>query len=706
MLVRKVAITLVLVCGLVSLSGQIACALTLSIVDTSVSETSTRDGRTLTLGYRITSDGETDARLAATLVGPVPSNDTVTDMMPGGVSVHVHAGTDWYYRDFLINLGPGASQGSNKYYSVTYTVNWGSDQTTSLTRSGILTMLSPISIRIPCLMYHKIGDALYSQYWNTTDMLRNQMAALKAYGYTSVTCRELMNYRAGLAAPPAKPIMITFDGGYQNFYLYALPIISSFGFKPVMFLLTGVMGQDNSWDGDNNPVIMFMTWQEVAACYGDHNLQYIDLQSHTVTHPNLTTASAATRDYELTHSRELIQQYFPDDPVDFFCYPYGAYNTTVKSACRANGYFAAWAAGGGVETTCSDKWAIKRVPVYWDAVTDYDPAKPSSFFFTMIGDPLVVPSITINSVSFLDAATGSPITQLKWGQTVRVRVIATNSGAAADVGARLILDDNTDPSDGVAYDSHTDDPGQDIIAVSWTGQKTFEWLWTAPVDAPTTQYTARVRFEDKFFVMGFARGSYSAFTVKSDLAYLGNAKTLWDGTWVAFKRAAVTAAWPDYFYIETDSRTMGLRVEKPGHGITAGSIVNVAGKLVTNESGERCLAAGYAVRTGATKIAPVAMTNRAIGGAALGQQEGVFGSYGLNNIGLLVRVWGRVKSLDTANRVLVIDDGSGVDLKCVWANGIAVDPEWDYVTLTGVSSCERAGGRLSRLVLVTSAAGL
>ncbi len=565
-------------------------------------------------------------------------------------------------------------------------------------------MQSPIPVRIPCLMYHKIGDALYSQYWNTTDMLRRQMAALKAYGYTSVTCRELMDYRAGIAAPPAKPIMITFDGGYENFYLDAVPIISSFGFKPVLFLLTGVMGQDNSWDGDNNPVIMFMTWEEVAACYGNHNLQRIDLQSHTVTHPNLTTASTATRDYECTHSRELIQQHFPDDPVDFFCYPYGAYSTAVEKSARANGYFASWAAWGGVETTCSDKWAIKRVPVYWDVVTDYDPAKPSSFFFTMIGDPMPIPSITIDSIAYLDPITDTPITQLKWGQTVKVRVIATNSAAAADAGVSLTLDDNANPSDGVVYDSHAADPARDVVVASWTGQRAFEWLWTAPVDAPTTQYTATVAFDDRCFVMGFAHGSYTAFTIKSDLAYFGNAKTLWDGTWVAFKGAAVSAAWQDCFYIELDSRTMGLRVEKAGHGIAAGSRVNVAGQLVTNECGERALIAGYVAAAGTSAIAPVAMTNRAIGGAAFGLQSGVEGSHGLNNIGMLVRVWGRVKSIDTVDRTMVIDDGSGVDLRCAWWDGVTINPDWDYVTLTGVSSCEWTRGQLTRLLLTVSAA--
>jgi hypothetical protein len=191
--------------------------------------------------------------------------------------------------------------------------------------------------------------------------------------------------------------------------------------------------------------------------------------------------------------------------------------------------------------------------------------------------------------------------------------------------------------------------------------------------------------------------------VKSNIANMGNAKTLWDGTWVTFKGAAVSAAWPDCFYIELDSRTMGLRVEQVGHGVAAGSRVNVAGQLITNPLGERCLIAGFAAATGTANITPVAMTNRVIGGAAFGVQDGIAGSSGPNNIGLLVRAWGKVKSIDTASRAMVIDDGSGVDLKCAWSDGITIDPDWAYVTLTGISSCEKTGGQLSRLVLIVSA---
>jgi len=682
-----------------------AGAQTLSIADTSVSVTQARDQWTITLGYKITASSATTATLAATLTGPssVSVGDMGVNMPPYTITRDIAAGTNWYYRDFFINLPRTATVGT---YSVNYTVKWGTSSSVSANAAKSFQIISSLDTRCPILMYHKIGNALYSQYWNTTDMLRRQMAILKAYGYTSISCRELMSARAGLTQLPAKPVMITFDGGYENFYTDALPIISGFGFKPVMFLLTGVMGQDNSWDGDNNPVIMFMTWQEVVACYGSYNNQKIDLQSHSVTHPDFTTASTSTRNYELTHSRELIRSYFPDDPVDFFCYPYGSYNNTVQDACRSNYYCAAFAAGGGIETNCWYKWALKRIPIYWDVITDWDSSKQSSFFLNKIGEGFTVPSITVNSVQFLDAATGNPLpnNELKWGQTVKVRVVATNA-SATDVGVSLTLDNDSNTGNGVMYDSHACNPAEDVMASSWSGQRTFEWLWTPPVDAPTSQYVVGLYFNDKYYTIRWSSALYTAFTVKSDTAGLATAKTLGDGTYATFRQAAVTAAWPDCFYIELDSRATGLRVERPGHGIPAGSRVDVAGQLVTKASGERCLLAGYAAPNGYAAVSPVALNNRAVGGSALGLQSGVAGACGVNNIGLLVRVWGRVKSLDTINRVMVIDDGSGVDLKCAWSNGVVIDPEWTHVTLTGISSCERIGGQLSRLVLIVSAQG-
>ena len=47
-----------------------------------------------------------------------------------------------------------------------------------------------------------------------------------------------------------------------------------------------------------------------------------------------------------------------------------------------------------------------------------------------------------------------------------------------------------------------------------------------------------------------------------------------------------------------------------------------------------------------------------------------------------------------------IDDGSGIRVKCMVPPGVTIDSGWEYVIVTGISSCEKSGGDLYRLVRV------
>ena len=60
---------------------------------------------------------------------------------------------------------------------------------------------------------------------------------------------------------------------------------------------------------------------------------------------------------------------------------------------------------------------------------------------------------------------------------------------------------------------------------------------------------------------------------------------------------------------------------------------------------------------------------------------------GLNNIGMLVRVCGKLTYIDANN--FTLDDGSGIAVHCVTPTGVTVNPLWQYVAVTGISSCER-----------------
>ncbi|NIM51884.1 MAG: hypothetical protein GTO22_22010, partial [Gemmatimonadales bacterium] len=179
-----------------------------------------------------------------------------------------------------------------------------------------------------------------------------------------------------------------------------------------------------------------------------------------------------------------------------------------------------------------------------------------------------------------------------------------------------------------------------------------------------------------------------------EVVAVGVAKLLSDGTLVGIDAAVVSAAWPDVFYIEADDRSCGIRVEKAGHALTEGMRADVVGALATDADAERYINADTAVPAGTGSVAPVGLTNKCVGGGdwnydpvtGIGQ-KGVRDSAALNNIGLLIRTWGRVTYKDTDHFYLddgsKLDDGSGHLGVKVLATGLSIPAQDAYVQVTG-----------------------
>jgi len=196
------------------------------------------------------------------------------------------------------------------------------------------------------------------------------------------------------------------------------------------------------------------------------------------------------------------------------------------------------------------------------------------------------------------------------------------------------------------------------------------------------------------------------------------AKSLANDQSVSLCGKVVTAAWDNVFYVEEPNRQTGLRVEKIGHGITAGVCADVSGIMRTNANDERYVEALDVFGYSSGLVNPIMITNRDIGGGDLNYnpgtgagQRGVFGSGGLNNIGLLITTYGKVTQKNIG--YLYINDGSDLQDGTKTGNqenlGVKVicDPTGfdvgDYVKVTGVSSCFKTPtGRIARQILTRS----
>lgn len=187
-----------------------------------------------------------------------------------------------------------------------------------------------------------------------------------------------------------------------------------------------------------------------------------------------------------------------------------------------------------------------------------------------------------------------------------------------------------------------------------------------------------------------------------------------DGSQVEIAGGVVTAYFPDFFYVESDTRECGIRVQKPAHGMEVNWVTAISGVIQTNFDGERYIADPTitVLSRDIVKVAPLGLTNKALGGGdwmcdsgtSVGQR-GIAGMFGLNNIGLLVRTTGKVTA--RGRDWFYIDDGSNVQdgtgitgVYCETPHGVAAPSVGTQVALTGISSCELYRGSLVNVLRV------
>jgi peptidoglycan/xylan/chitin deacetylase (PgdA/CDA1 family)/regulation of enolase protein 1 (concanavalin A-like superfamily) len=475
---------------------------TVQILDQNLSVQSARDGQVVRAGYKLASSASAPVELRAQMIGP---GGRVLDDPFRNIAFTVTSTPQWFYRDLLVNLAPGEGPA---WYGLQWGAQWVGGATAWHAEPGYLQVQSPLPVRVPILMYHYVGQPI-DEYWVAPEAFRAQMAALKAYGYTSVTLTDVMDYRAGAATPPAKPIVITFDDGDGSLYTQAFPILAdpTIDVEATAFVITSYV---NTTDSETT----YVTWDQLTAMEASGHM---DVQSHTVSHPHLPTLAPADLQNELAASRTELQTRLSKE-IRFISWPYGESNLNTQNAARDNGYFATLAASGGVNSDCAAKYDLLRTKISSACSVDYDAQHPADFFMTTIQDPeVVVPQLTIDSVTFLDPSTGQPLSagQLTPGNSVKIRVVATNTGPAAQVVVSLALDSDTDHT-AVRYDSHQASPSEDVSISFAPGQHTFDWTWQAPLSAPSGQYYYEAVFHDAKYVLSYLSSRWQAgFTVKA-----------------------------------------------------------------------------------------------------------------------------------------------------------------------------------------------
>jgi peptidoglycan/xylan/chitin deacetylase (PgdA/CDA1 family) len=211
----------------------------------------------------------------------------------------------------------------------------------------------PGTAAVPILMYHVIkappAGAPFPGLYVQPQEFAEQMHALKDAGWHAVTLDQVQAYWSrGVPLGPGKPIVLSFDNGYESQFTQALPVLRSLG-----------------WVGDENiqltglpPSQGGLGSQEVRDLIDDG----WELDTQGISHADLITLDPEQLSFQVADARRMLQQRY-QVPVDWFCYPSGHYDAAVVAAVRAAGFEGSTTVVPGWAHPTDDPYRLHRLRV-------------------------------------------------------------------------------------------------------------------------------------------------------------------------------------------------------------------------------------------------------------------------------------------------------------------------------------------------------
>lgn len=134
-------------------------------------------------------------------------------------------------------------------------------------------------IDLPIIMYHSFlkDDKAHGEFVISPEQLENDIEYIISNGYTPILVNELTAFQEGKGTLPEKPIMITFDDGYYNNYLYAFPILKKHNVKAVISPIAKYSELYSQHD-ENNAYYSHITWEQGREMVSSG---LIEFQNHT-----------------------------------------------------------------------------------------------------------------------------------------------------------------------------------------------------------------------------------------------------------------------------------------------------------------------------------------------------------------------------------------------------------------------------------------
>jgi peptidoglycan/xylan/chitin deacetylase (PgdA/CDA1 family) len=213
---------------------------------------------------------------------------------------------------------------------------------------------APGAMHVPILIYHSVRPhllfetELLNRYTVSPAAFEKQLQYLKANNYTVVGLDYLDDALIEKIELPPKTVVLTFDDGWQNQYVYAFSLLKKYGYTATFFVYTDAIGNRG-----------FLTWDEIK----EMDNAGMTIGGHTESHPYLAQIDdPGTLREEISGGKKIIDSNL-GRPTTLFAYPFGYYNDQIIKIVKEAGYTLARSTHKGAYHTPDDLYKLKGIEV-------------------------------------------------------------------------------------------------------------------------------------------------------------------------------------------------------------------------------------------------------------------------------------------------------------------------------------------------------
>ena len=217
-----------------------------------------------------------------------------------------------------------------------------------LTAAGVRVFLWD-KYTVPIMMYHHVRANPQGRADTVSpERFRAHMLFLKRRGYNVIRLDELVQGIRHNRDFPRDTVVVTFDDGYEDNYLYAVDVLKELSLPAIFFVIPGFV---NGHEGER--YLNFDQMRAMAAAG-------LDFGSHTAHHTYLPEASDPTQEFEIVQSKKILEAELKR-PVRYFSYPIGGFNDAIKKKIRQAGYRGAMTTNRGHDFANGDVYELNRI---------------------------------------------------------------------------------------------------------------------------------------------------------------------------------------------------------------------------------------------------------------------------------------------------------------------------------------------------------